>query len=70
MPLLQQLIARFSASADDPQSRHRLARVLRKPPPKLPPSLDEVIEALEEDRAQPLYDRSAYVSTPQDPPVA
>lgn len=70
MPLLQQLIARFSVAADDPQSRSRLARALRKPPPKQPPSLDQVIEALEEDCAEPLYDRSVYTSTPHDPTAA
>jgi hypothetical protein len=60
-------MARFSATADDTQSRNRLARALRRPSPKLPPSIDQVIEALEEDCAEPLYDRSVYASTPQDP---
>ena len=70
MPLLQQLIARFSAGADDQQGQGRLARALRRPAPKLPPSLNQVIEALEEDCAEPLYDRSVYSSKSQDSTVA
>jgi hypothetical protein len=68
MPLLQQMFARLSAGHEDLQIRHRLARVLRKPTPApAPPTIDRVIEALEEDCAEPLYDRSVYASTPQDP---
>ncbi len=70
MPLLQQLLARFAAKPDEGCRDHRLARVARKPGVEVVPTdLVREIEALEEECAEPLYDRSVYVSPPQDPAI-
>jgi hypothetical protein len=49
------------------KSQIRLARVARKPrltPER--PAVEIVLDALEEECARPLYDRSVYSSLPQD----
>ncbi len=72
MPLLQQLLSRLTGSVRDAaaalpaQPDHRLARVSRKcsiEPPR--PPVEVVLNALEEECAEPLYDRSVYVSPAQ-----
>jgi len=73
MPIWQQLLDSLSGR-DGPGPRnlvsHRLLRVSRKPQPApARPALEEVIEALEEECAQPLYERSVYVSNAQEPPA-
>ena len=70
MPLLQQLLTSLTGGRRSPEqiaSDGRLARVSRKTAPDPGHStVAAALDALEEDRAQPLYDRSAYVSSPQD----
>lgn len=73
MPLLQQLLTRFSGgrSAEQIAGDGRLARVTRKAAPEPHrPMYEARLDAFEEDCAQPLYDRSVYVSSPQDPAEA
>lgn len=77
MPLFQQLLEKLSggagarAPAEMAKGQSRLARVARKSrqaPERLP--VEIVLEALEEECAQPLYDRSVYSSIPPEPAKA
>ncbi len=73
MPSFQQLLEMLSGGAcacpsqEVAKSQIRLARVARKPrltPER--PAVEIVLDALEEECARPLYDRSVYSSVRQD----